>query len=165
MFGRGRLDHFALEAASLEAFTSSAPVCSSAAPAASSVTDFGPVLSLFFRDPDGLEGEVTVQNPDAVPGIFHPPGTPAPRYVPAPEPLPPAVALATWTRRYARRSCQLLGDCSCTGRRDPDRDRRFAQLAALGALAVCAPRVPHRPRVSPRRRPAPVRQCPDNDDE
>ena len=46
------------------------------------VTDFGPILSLFFRDPDGLEGEVCVTNPDAVPGVGHPPGTPARRYVP-----------------------------------------------------------------------------------
>ena len=38
------------------------------------VTDFGPILSLFFRDPDGLECEVCVENPDAEPGVFHPPG-------------------------------------------------------------------------------------------
>jgi hypothetical protein len=44
------------------------------------VTDFGEVLSLFFRDPDGLEGEVCVANPDAVPGVGNPPGTPAARY-------------------------------------------------------------------------------------
>ncbi len=45
------------------------------------MTDFGPELSLFFRDPDGLEGEVLVPNPDAVPGVHNPPGTPAVRYV------------------------------------------------------------------------------------
>jgi hypothetical protein len=44
------------------------------------VTDFGPVLSIFFRDPDGLEGEVCVANPDAVPGVNNPPGTRAARY-------------------------------------------------------------------------------------
>ena len=44
------------------------------------VTDFGPILSLFFTDPDGLEGEVCVENPDAVPGVVNPPGTPAARY-------------------------------------------------------------------------------------
>jgi hypothetical protein len=38
------------------------------------------MLSLFFRDPDGLECEVCVTNPDAQPGVFHPPGTPAARY-------------------------------------------------------------------------------------
>ena len=47
------------------------------------VTDFGPVFSVFFRDPDGLEGEVCVANPDAVPGSFNPPGTRAARYGPA----------------------------------------------------------------------------------
>ena len=45
------------------------------------VTDFGEELSLFFRDPDGLEGEVLVANPDAVPGAHNAPGTPAVRYV------------------------------------------------------------------------------------
>ena len=44
------------------------------------VTDFGPILSLFFVDPDGLEGEVCVPNPNAVPGASNPPGTPAAGY-------------------------------------------------------------------------------------
>jgi hypothetical protein len=44
------------------------------------VTDFGPGLSVFFVGPDGLEGEVCVVNPDAQPGVFNPPGTPAARY-------------------------------------------------------------------------------------
>ena len=44
------------------------------------VTDFGPMLSIFFRDPDGLECEVCVENPDAVPGVGHPPGTRAARF-------------------------------------------------------------------------------------
>lgn len=44
------------------------------------VTDFGTILSLFFRDPDGLEDEVCVPNPDAVPGVHNPPGTPAAGY-------------------------------------------------------------------------------------
>jgi hypothetical protein len=50
-------------------------------PADAFVTDFGQELSLFFRDPDGLEGEVLVRNPDAKPGVHNPPGTPAARYV------------------------------------------------------------------------------------
>ena len=45
--------------------------------------DFGHVLSLFFRDPDGLEAGVCVGNPDAVPGQINPPGTPSRRYHPA----------------------------------------------------------------------------------
>ncbi len=81
MFGRGRLDHFALQAASLEAFETIRDRLMSRGAADSFVTDFGPVLSVFFRDPDGLEGEVCVTNPDARPGITHPPGTPAARYV------------------------------------------------------------------------------------
>ena len=48
------------------------------------VTDFGEILSLFFRDPDGLEGEVCVANPDAAPGVVNPPGTPAKGYTRVP---------------------------------------------------------------------------------
>ncbi len=81
MFGRGRLDHFALQAASVEAFETIRGRLIDRGAADSFVTDFGPVLSIFFRDPDGLEGEVCVTNPDAVPGVSHPPGTPAARYV------------------------------------------------------------------------------------
>jgi len=81
MFGRGRLDHFALQAASVEAFESIRERLIARGASDSFVTDFGPVLSVFFRDPDGLEGEVCVANPDAVPGVSNPPGTPAARYV------------------------------------------------------------------------------------
>jgi catechol 2,3-dioxygenase-like lactoylglutathione lyase family enzyme len=80
MFGRGRLDHLALQAASLEAFDTIRDRLMARGAADAFVTDFGPVLSLFFRDPDGLEGEVCVTNPDAVPGRLNPPGTPAARY-------------------------------------------------------------------------------------
>ena len=82
MFGRGRLDHFALEAASVDSFETIRDRLIARGAADAFVTDFGPNLSIFFRDPDGLEGEVCVQNPDAVPGVTHPPGTPARRYVP-----------------------------------------------------------------------------------
>lgn len=81
MFGRGRLDHFALQAASIDAFETIRDRLIARGAADSFVTDFGPILSIFFRDPDGLEGEVCVANPDAVPGVSHPPGTPANRYV------------------------------------------------------------------------------------
>lgn len=40
------------------------------------------MLSLFFRDPDGLECEVCVPNPDAQPGVHNPPGTASSRYHP-----------------------------------------------------------------------------------
>jgi catechol 2,3-dioxygenase-like lactoylglutathione lyase family enzyme len=81
MFGRGRIDHMGLQAASLEAFEEIRRRLIARGAADEFVTDFGPVLSVFFTDPDGLEGEVCVANPDAVPGVSNPPGTPAARYV------------------------------------------------------------------------------------
>ncbi|HET6950191.1 MAG TPA: VOC family protein [Acidimicrobiales bacterium] len=83
MFGRGRIDHLALEAASLEAFDEIRQRLLARGATDGFVTDFGHILSLFFRDPDGLEAEVCVQNPDAQPGVHNPPGTPALRYHPA----------------------------------------------------------------------------------
>jgi len=80
MFGRGRLDHLALQAASLDDFEEIRRRLRARGAADDFVTDFGPVLSLFFRDPDGLECEVCVANPDAVPGVGNPPGTRAARY-------------------------------------------------------------------------------------
>jgi catechol 2,3-dioxygenase-like lactoylglutathione lyase family enzyme len=82
MFGRGRIDHIGLRARDLDAFEVIRDRLMERGLADAFVTDFGPELSLFFRDPDGLEGEVLVENPDAVPGVHHPPGTPAARYVP-----------------------------------------------------------------------------------
>jgi len=80
MFGRGRLDHLALQAASIEAFETVRERLMARGAADDFVTDFGPMLSVFFRDPDGLECEVCVENPDAVPGASNPPGTRAARY-------------------------------------------------------------------------------------
>lgn len=81
MFERGRLDHLGLQAASIEAFDTIRDRLMATGAADAFVTDFGQVLSVFFTDPDGLEGEVCVTNPDAVPGALHPPGTPAARYL------------------------------------------------------------------------------------
>jgi catechol 2,3-dioxygenase-like lactoylglutathione lyase family enzyme len=80
MFGRGRIDHLGLQAASLEAFDVIRERLMARGASDGFVTDFGPTLSLFFRDPDGLEGEVCVANPDTEPGVTNPPGTPAARY-------------------------------------------------------------------------------------
>lgn len=80
MFGRGRLDHLALQAASLDDFEVIRRRLIDRGAADEFVTDFGPMLSLFFRDPDGLECEVCVENPDAVPGVFNGPGTRAARF-------------------------------------------------------------------------------------
>jgi catechol 2,3-dioxygenase-like lactoylglutathione lyase family enzyme len=80
MFGRGRIDHLGLQATSQEAFDTIRERLIARGSTDGFVTDFGPVLSLFFRDPDGLEGEVCVANPAAVPGVHNKPGTPAPGY-------------------------------------------------------------------------------------
>src|SRR5438876_4624753 len=80
MFGRGRIDHLGLQAASIEAFDEIRDRLMARGASDDFVTDFGSILSVFFRDPDGLEGEVCVPNPDAVPGVTNPPGTPAARY-------------------------------------------------------------------------------------
>jgi catechol 2,3-dioxygenase-like lactoylglutathione lyase family enzyme len=80
MFGRGRIDHLGLQAASKEAFDVIRQRLVARGASDGFVTDFGPVLSVFFRDPDGLEGEVCVANPDAREGVFNPPGTPARGY-------------------------------------------------------------------------------------
>ena len=55
MFGRGRLDHFALQAESIEAFETIRERLRARGAADDFVTDFGPFLSLFWRDPDGLD--------------------------------------------------------------------------------------------------------------
>ena len=83
MFERGRIDHLGLQAASIDAFDEIRRRLIERGAADEFVTDFGPLLSVFFRDPDGLEGEVCVPNPDAVPGVTNPPGTPAARYASA----------------------------------------------------------------------------------
>ena len=80
MFGRGRLDHLALQAASIEDFEEIRRRLMARGAADDFVSDFGPMLSLFFRDPDGLECECCVENPDAVHGVFKGPGNRAARY-------------------------------------------------------------------------------------
>lgn len=80
IFGRGRLDHFAFRATSIEQFDELRAELMRRGCTDGFVTDFGQVLSVFFRDPEGLELELCVGNPDAVAGTINPPGTPAARY-------------------------------------------------------------------------------------
>ena len=82
MFARGRIDHLGLQAASLDVFDEIRLRLIERGATDGFVTDFGQILSLFFRDPDGLECEVCVANPDAQAGVFHPPGTKAAGYEP-----------------------------------------------------------------------------------
>jgi len=80
IFGRGRLDHFAFRATSIDQFDELRGELIRRGCSDGFVTDFGQVLSVFFRDPEGLELEVCVANPDAVAGRINPPGTPSARY-------------------------------------------------------------------------------------
>lgn len=61
MWSRGRLDHIGLAAASPEAFETIRTRLVEAGAGDGTVNDFGGELSLFFRDPDGLEGEVLLR--------------------------------------------------------------------------------------------------------
>lgn len=63
MWGRGRIDHFGLSAASPEAFETIRGRLVDAGASDGTVNDFGSVHSMFFRDPDGLEGEVLLAKP------------------------------------------------------------------------------------------------------
>ena len=59
MWGRGRIDHFGLQAADARRVRRRSASGSSRPGAGDGqVNDFGGAFSTFFRDPDGLEGEV-----------------------------------------------------------------------------------------------------------
>jgi hypothetical protein len=80
MIGRERIDHIGLEAASPEAFDTIRARLLERGATDGFVTDFGVTLSLFCRDPDGLEREVCLHNPAATPADLNSPGTPAAGY-------------------------------------------------------------------------------------
>jgi hypothetical protein len=63
MWGRGRIDHVGLAAASPEAFEVIRGRLIDTGASDGTVSDFGGALSIFFRDPDGLEGEVLLPKP------------------------------------------------------------------------------------------------------
>jgi hypothetical protein len=63
MWGRGRIDHVGVHAAGPEAFAAIRERLIAAGASDGTVNDFGSVYSMFFRDPDGLEGEVLVPKP------------------------------------------------------------------------------------------------------
>ncbi len=80
MFGRGPIDHIGLQAASQEAFDEIRRRLIDRGSTDGFVTDFGVAISLFFIDPDGLEGEVVLDTPGTGPADMKPPGTPAEGY-------------------------------------------------------------------------------------
>lgn len=65
MFGRGRIDHLGLHAGTLGDFEEMRRRLMEAGATDGTVTVFGRKLSLFFRDPDLMECELLVANPDA----------------------------------------------------------------------------------------------------
>jgi catechol 2,3-dioxygenase-like lactoylglutathione lyase family enzyme len=58
MYGRGRIDHVGFNASSREAFEEIRQRLIRLGASDGTITDFGSALSVFFRDPDGLEAEV-----------------------------------------------------------------------------------------------------------
>ena len=63
MWGRGRIDHFGLQAASPDAFDTIRTRLMNEGASDGRINDFGSAHSVFFRDPDGLEGEVLLTKP------------------------------------------------------------------------------------------------------
>lgn len=59
-FGRGHLDHIALNAPDEEAFEELRRRLVDAGASDGSVTDFGSVKTCFFRDPDGMDCEIAL---------------------------------------------------------------------------------------------------------
>ncbi|MFP5069121.1 VOC family protein [Pseudonocardia nantongensis] len=72
MWHRGRLDHFGLHASSYAAFATIRERLIEHGASDGAINDFGSAYSMFFRDPDGLEGEVLV--PKAADGSHPVPG-------------------------------------------------------------------------------------------
>jgi catechol 2,3-dioxygenase-like lactoylglutathione lyase family enzyme len=81
MFGHGPIDHMGLQAKDRDAFVEIRRRLVARGATDGFVTDFGRAHSVFFRDPDGLEGEVLLWLSHD--GEVHPPGTPATGYDPA----------------------------------------------------------------------------------
>jgi catechol 2,3-dioxygenase-like lactoylglutathione lyase family enzyme len=80
IFGRGPNDPIGLRAESQEAFDEIRRRLIERGATDGFVTDFGVAISLFFIDPDGLEGEVVLDKPGTGPADMKPPGTPAEGY-------------------------------------------------------------------------------------
>lgn len=63
-FARGRIDHFSLEAADLDAFSTLRERLIDRGASDGSVTDFGPLVSVFYADPDGFQCELSLTKPE-----------------------------------------------------------------------------------------------------
>ncbi len=78
MFTHGPIDHIGLQAADRDAFVEIRRRLMEKSASDGFVTDFGRSHSVFFCDPDGLEGEVLLWMSSDAP--IKPPGTPAEGY-------------------------------------------------------------------------------------
>ncbi|MGH8978707.1 MAG: VOC family protein [Acidimicrobiia bacterium] len=78
MFGHGPIDHIALQASDRESFVEIRRRLVDQGATDGFVTDFGRAHSVWFKDPDGLEGEVILWIRRD--GPVNPPGTPAEGY-------------------------------------------------------------------------------------
>jgi catechol 2,3-dioxygenase-like lactoylglutathione lyase family enzyme len=78
MFSHGPIDHMGLQAKDRDAFVEIRRRLVARGATDGFVTDFGRAHSVWFRDPDGLEGEVLLWVSHD--GEVHPPGTPATGY-------------------------------------------------------------------------------------
>ena len=78
MFSHGPIDHIGLQAADRDAFVEIRRRLIEHGATDGFVTDFGRAHSVFFKDPDGLEGEVLLWI--SKDGDVHPPGTEASGY-------------------------------------------------------------------------------------
>jgi catechol 2,3-dioxygenase-like lactoylglutathione lyase family enzyme len=72
MFNRGHLDHLALCAASREAFENIRHRLVESGATDNTVEELGPFQSLWFEDPDGMRGEVTLIINPTLQGIHEP---------------------------------------------------------------------------------------------
>jgi catechol 2,3-dioxygenase-like lactoylglutathione lyase family enzyme len=64
-FSRGRIDHFSLEAADLDTFVAGRDRLVELGATDGTVVDFGPIVSVFFADPDGFHIELSLtKTPD-----------------------------------------------------------------------------------------------------
>ena len=72
MFGRGRLDHFGFTVVDEAALRRVRDRLLAAGATSGDIRPLGPMLSVRFQDPDGLEGEISCFNPDFDPSAVRP---------------------------------------------------------------------------------------------
>jgi hypothetical protein len=136
-----------LQAASIENFEEIRQRLMDGGAADDFVTDFGPLLSIFFRDPDRLECEVCVANPDAVPGVNNPPGTRAARYPARTDPAPlwfasDGLTTAARVRLRNTSSATVKTISASTARRNPNQPMAPIQPTLLLAFCASVPLLP-----------------------